>query len=213
MLIRYLFIISACLLLSACDSVAEPDIDYGEIKDGLYTNNYFKMSIQLPSDWSIQSQAEQKKLMKSGTELLSGDNQKLKSALKASQKQSVNMFSVFRYEQGAPVDFNPSIISVAEKVSHMPGVKKGADYLFHVKKVLNAGQLKYDFSGEIYSKELSGVSFDVMPSVISMAGMTIKQEYYAAIMNDYALGFILSYTTDADGKALNNIINTLEFKN
>ena len=169
------------------------------------------MSIKVPENWAVQSQAAQQKLMETGTNLLSGDDDNLKSVLKESQKQAINMFSFFKYEPGAPVPFNPSITSVAERVSHMPGVKRGSDYHFHARKLLESGQMKYEFPHEIYTRDFSGISFDVMPAQITINNLTIYQEYYAARVNDYVLMFILSYSLDEEIDELRKILTSVQF--
>jgi len=204
-------IISACLLLTGCDSKSVDEIGYGAIEEGVYRNDYFNLSIKVPENWAVQSQAAQQQLMETGTSLLSGEDENLKAAMKESQKQTINLFSFFKYEQGSPVAFNPSILSIAEKMSHMPGVKRGSDYHFHAKELLLAGQVNYEFPNEIFTQELSGVSFDVMPGQVTFGNRTVYQNYYATRIKDYVLLFILSYTSDAELEELNQILESIEF--
>lgn len=203
--------IGLLLLITACDFKPEADIDYGTITNNIYSNNYFDISINIPDSWFVQSQAAQKALMETGSNLIAGDDKTLKSVLKESEKQTVNLFSAFKFEPGAPVNFNPSIISVAERVSHMPGIKKGSDYLFHAKKLLESGQMNYEFPNNLYTKELSGLSFDVMPAQITVNNITVYQDYHVVKAKDYALAFILSYSTDSEKRELDDILNKLRF--
>ena len=202
-----------CLILVGCNKAKESEnfINYGEISGGVYTNNYFNMSIDVPENWVVQSQAAQKELLELGGDLLSGGDENFKNVLDESQKRIVNMFAFFKFEVGAPVEFNPNIISIAEKITDFPGVKSGNDYLFHTKKQLQAGQIGYEFPNEIYVKNISGVSFDVMPMQTSIGTFTVYQEYYATKINDYALTFTLSYSTDEEQDELNEIVDTLKF--
>ncbi len=206
------FIIAIGLLLSitGCDSKPEADIDYGTISNNVYSNKYFDISINVPDTWFVQSQADQKALMETGSNLMAGDDKNLKKLIKESEKQTVNLFTFFKFEPGAPVDFNPSIISVAERVAHMPGIKKGSDYLFHTRKLIESGQLNYEFPNDVYTKEVSGLSFDVMPAQITVNNTTVYQEYYVVIIKDYALAFILSFSSDSDKKELDSILNELK---
>ena len=189
----FTLIIGLSLLLTGCDTKPSTEIGYGTIESGVYTNDYFNMSIKVPDNWIIQSQAAQKELMETGSNLISGEDKNLKAILKESEKKTVNMFSFFKFELGTPVPFNPSIISVAERISHMPGVKRGSDYHFFGKKTLESSQMNYQFPNEIYTKVISGVPFDVMPAQITVNSLTIYQEIYAAKINDYILIFTLSY--------------------
>ena len=209
---RIFTIITMSFLLSIwCGSTFATEIGYGEIEDGIYKNDYFNMSIEVPKGWAVQSQAALKELTDRGGELIAGDDENLKAVLSESDKQTVRMFAFFKYEQGAPVDFNPSIAAVAERVIHMPGIKRGSDYLFHVRKLLQAGQVQYSFPKEIYTKDISGVSFDVMPAEISLANMVVYQEYYAARIKDYVLGFVLTYSNESELNELNQVIGMLKF--
>lgn len=210
---NFSLIIVTCLLLTGCDMKSSHELGYGEIVNGTYTNAYFDMSIEVPANWTIQSQAAQAQLMDLGTNLISGDDDNLKNVLKEAQKQVVSLFTFFKYEPGTPVSFNPSIISVAERISHMPGIKRGSDYLFHIKKIFESGQLKYEFPGDIYTKDISGILFDVMPLEINVGNVTVRQEYYVAKINDYVLSFILSYSSDLEINELNEIFGKLHFSN
>lgn len=206
-------IIGLSLLLTGCDTKPSAEIGYGTIANGVYTNDYFNMSIKVPDNWIVQSQAAQQELMKTGSNLISGEDKNLKAILNEAEKQTVNMFLFFKFEQGTAVPFNPSIISIAERMSHMPGVKRGSDYHFHAKKLLESGQLEYEFPNEIYTKVISGVSFDVMPVQITINNLTVYQEYYAARIKDYVLMFILSYSSDAEIDELNTIVSGLKISN
>lgn len=199
------------LALSGCDKAAEKEIGYGVIENGSYKNSYFGMEIEVPQGWSVQSQAQLDAISGAGAELIAGDDANLKGAMEASQKQSVNLFAFFKYEQGAPVDFNPSLMAVAERVSGMPGIKRGSDYLFHSKKLLQSGQLTIDFPRENFTTELSGISFDVMPLTMEFNGVLVYQEYYASRFKDYVLAFVVTYSNESELTELNGYLKMLRF--
>jgi hypothetical protein len=207
----FVLIFGASLLLTGCDTKPSEEIGYGTIVNGVYKNDYFSMSIEVPKNWFVQSEAAQKQLIETGSNLISSEDENLKRVLKEVEKQTVSMFSFFKFEPGAPVPFNPSIISVAERMSHMPGVKRGSDYHYHAKKLLELAPADYEFPNEIYTKVISGVSFDVMPTKVTVSNRIVYQEYYAARVNDYVLALILSYSSDSELDELSNIINRLEF--
>jgi hypothetical protein len=211
-LFRTAQIIVLSTLLIGCNKKASDEIDFGTINNSVYTNNYFGMTVAIPSDWNVQDQAAQQQLMKVGGKLLSGEDKNLQAVLKASELQVVNLFAVFKYERGSPVTFNPSILSMAENVRQFPGIKIGKDYLFHTRKALESGQIQMSFPKDIYTQQLGGVGFDVMETETSVRGMVIKQKYYAAIMKGYALGFVVSFTTDEEQTSLQKILDTVTFK-
>ena len=127
-MIKIFLLTLTCLFFAGCkentsNHAARAEIGYGKVKDGTYTNKYFNMSINLPTDWALQDNAAQKQLMDQGAEVISGNDKNLKAQIEASKKLTVPMFTLFKFEPGSPVGFNPSIICIAEKISHMPGIK------------------------------------------------------------------------------------------
>jgi hypothetical protein len=205
-------IVLSLLIFVLSNLTAASEITYGTISNNIYKNDYFSMSMDVPQGWSVQSKAAMKQLMNQGSDLVAGDDQNLKAVMKQSEKQTINMFVFLKYEQGTPVSFNPSIVAVAERVSHMPGIKRGADYFFHVRRLLQASQIEYSFPKKIYTTDLSGESFDVMPAEISASFITIEQDYYAALMKDYVLSFILSYSNEEEKQELTKILDTVSFR-
>ena len=204
--------IATMLFLMGCGKKAADEIDFGAVKNSIYQNEYFGLAVGLPRDWSVLDQEARQRLMESGGKMVSGDDKNLKAALKASEITTVNLFAAFKHPVGSPVSSNPSIMCVAERVREIPGIKKGADYLFHSKRVLESGQLQVTFPKEISTESIGGQEFDVMYMEMPYAGRTIQQKYYAAIMKGYALAFIVSFTTDEEEAALQNILKTAAFK-
>ena len=208
---KLLLIWLGCTLFSGCGQDVSEEIGYGELKGRAYTNPYFNMSVEFPDDWIIQSESYNKDLMEQGADLVAGDNEELKTVVKAAEKLSLPLFSVFKYEPGTPVEFNPNIICVAENVKNTPGIKTGADYFFHVKRLLKQSTLNYSFPKEYVNKNISGRSFDIMPLTINALGTVAKQDYYSCRIKDYVISFILSYQNDKEKKELLGIVSTMSF--
>jgi hypothetical protein len=45
---------------------------------------------------------------------------------------------------------------------NLPGIQTGADYLFHAKRMLQAGSLRFSFPREVYVQTVAGVEFHVL---------------------------------------------------
>jgi len=206
----FILITVMSFVLTWSGKVLSSEIGYGEIENDIYINRYFNMSLAVPNGWAVQSKAAIKDITDRGGNLIAGDDQNLKAVLKEAEKQTVNLFAFFKYEQGSPVDFNPSIMSVAERVSNQPGIKRGADYLFHAKKILQTGQVKYTFPNEVYTKQISGTSFDVMPAEINIGSSSIYQRFYATRIKDYVLTIILTHSSEPESNELLQVINKLK---
>ena len=199
-------------LSAGCGKKASEEIDFGSVTNSVYRNEYFGLTVTLPSEWSVQDNEARQQMMQTGREVIAGDDRNLKAAVKASEMKTVNLFAAFKHPVGTPVPYNPAIACVAERVRQMPGIKRGKAYLFHARKLLEAGQLSVSFPSEISAESVGGRDFDVMPVDMSMAGMTIRQKYYPTILKGYALSFVLCFTTDEDESALQDILKTVSIR-
>ena len=201
------------LFFTGCRKKASEEIGFGVVEGSLYTNKFFGFAIKFPDDWSVQDNEAQKQIMEMGSEVISGDDKNMKAMIKASKLQTVNLFMVSEHPKGAPVNFNPSIVAVAERVGHTPGIKRGKDHLFHVRKFLESSQLDVSFLEEIYTEEIDGCSFDIMSVEMDFGGVIVKQKYYSTVLKGYAFGLILAYSTPEQETALKSILETISFKN
>jgi hypothetical protein len=101
---------------------------------------------------------------------------------------------------------------IAEKVKHMPGIKRGSDYHFQAKKLMKLSRINVTYPEEIYETNIDGVSFDVMETEITMGpGIVIRQRQYATIMNGYALLMALTYQDESELSRLEEIVKTITF--
>ena len=116
----FLLVASFSGLAQTKDSV----IIQGYLENDVYVNEFFGFSLPIPENWSVQNR-DQLEMIKSAGEELMGDSKEVKYAQKESAKNTYYLLTIFKYELGTPVDFNPSIIIIGENVSHSPGIKSG----------------------------------------------------------------------------------------
>ncbi|MBW8034250.1 MAG: hypothetical protein FVQ79_00865 [Planctomycetes bacterium] len=211
-LTHFIFIVLSVVFLSGCEKKASDEIDFGTVEGSVYRNEYFGLSISFPSGWSIQDQETQKELMDIGTKLAAGDDENLEAVIKASELQSVNLVAAFEHPLGAPVASNPSLMCIAEKVRHVPGIKRGSDYHFHFRKLLESSAIDVSFPRETSTEKIGGVDFDVMYIEALTAGVIIQQKQYAAISKGYALLLTITYTTDEEKASLQKLLESVTFK-
>lgn len=191
---------------------ASDEIDFGTIENSTYTNNYFGLSVKFPPEWSVQDQKAQKNLMDMGSKMISQGDKNLNAAIKASMSETVSLFFVSQHLLGTPVSSNPNIVCIAERVRETPGIKSGKDYLFHIRKTLESGQMKFAFPKEVTTEKLGGRDFYVLYGEMPMGGTTVRQKWYATIMKGYALTFTISFTNEEEQSALDNVLSTVTFK-
>ena len=205
------FVLVLGLVLASCQKKAAEEIDYGSVTDSVYRNAYFDFHLPIPKDWSIQDQQAQRRMTETGNQMIAGEDRNMQAMLKASEQQTVNLIAAFQHPIGSPVPFNPSVMSVAERIRHLPGIQRGKDYLFHAKKILTSGQVKVEFPKEIYSEKLGGHDFDVMEAVLHIGPSSVNQKYYAGIVKGYALTFIISSTTPEEEAAAQAALRGITF--
>lgn len=210
--LRFALIFICAILYSACGKSAAEEIDFGTTENSVYSNTYFGLAITIPAEWSIQDQESRERITKMGEDIISGDDKNLGAVIKASELQTLNLLMAFKHPLGAPVTFNPSMACVAERIRDMPGIKRGSDYLFHARKALESSQMDFSFPNDISTEKLGGVDFDIMHVQISLLGNTVQQKYYAAVIKDYALSFIASFSTEDESAIMNKILKSINFE-
>ncbi len=213
---RLLVTIGIAFLLATqmvgCDVLPWGSADAGSLYEGTYINDYFGFTLIVPDSWYALDKEGMHEVTQQGTRMVTGNNRNLKAAVKAGEKNSFNLLMAYQYPPGTSVTFNPSIGCVAEKVSHLPGIKRGRDYLQNIKKFMAMSRVKMDFSEDIEAVNLGGVEFDFLYGEANMGLLTVSQEYYASVRKGYALSFVISYVNDHQYSRLQESIDSIRFE-
>jgi len=214
----FTFILIVAALFAACSSGKKnlpEDFDFGTVENNVYKNAFFNFEITIPNGWHVQSQEEAKQLMQIGVDAIAGENRSLRRTLKASEVNSANLLTSFKYDVDAPVSFNPSIIIMGENLNNFPGIKTGKDYWFHTRNLLLQSGMysEIDENGEWI--KLSGQDFYVANAYIEFPLFSMKQTLYSAIVNHFAIAVIIShkYGDKESETELMNSIKSLTFSN
>ncbi|MEM8806985.1 MAG: hypothetical protein AAGF01_13245 [Cyanobacteria bacterium P01_G01_bin.38] len=185
--------------------------DEAKVEAGKYSNEFFEFTMAFPDAWAIASEETTDGLQDTGADMLAGDDEALKSSIKAAEKNTYQLLMISEQPVGAPTtEFNPNLVVMAEKVSHLPGIASGSEYLANVSNLLLQTDLPYTPDGEPYAVEIGGREFHRADFTLSTAGIEIKQSYLATVDKGYALGFILSGTDGTMG-SLDEITNSITF--
>jgi hypothetical protein len=188
------------------------NFDYGKVENNKYINAYFNFEMPVPSNWFIQSKEATKNMMETGKKMVAGDDENLQAVFDASEINSAFLLTVFKYEQGAAVEFNPSISIIAENLKNYSGIKSGADYLFHTSRILAQSQVKYEHIDKEFVKEvINGTDFYTMHAEMNFMGQNIKQIYYSAIIKGFSFDVIISYADEDQKNELLSLINAMKF--
>ena len=186
------------------------NFDYGSIHPTKYINKFFKIEIPINPEWVVQTDEQVRNLSEVGKDIISGDNEDLKSIVEAAEVNSAYLLTVFKYEVGAAVEFNPSYMLLAENISGFPGIKTGDDYLFHAKKLLQQSQMDYTFKKNNYERRIGSQTFVVMEATLNYLDQTIIQEYHSTIMNGFALSIIVTSASKQDQEELLTLLKRIK---
>lgn len=177
-------ILGLMLLVFTVGAAAASDItpDLGSLDGTRYTNQYFGLQLTLPENWM------------------------------ASEAKFPYLVTIFKYPQGAKVQFNPSFLTIVEKTKGS-SVTSGKEYLANVKKLLQDGKARYKLNDSLPPVVLGGVTFAVLEAEVSSESVTIKQRFYSAVIKDYALSFILTSSSDQgqEVKEMQKVLASIQF--
>jgi hypothetical protein len=183
---------AVCVVWPVIGAIAGETIEFGEIQDNKYTNDFFGMSMRIPASWNVIDNQQQKRLMESGTKLLAGNDAKLKQKFDLAKLRTVRLFMISKYPLKARVAVNPYIIAVAENLNGV-GDLTPEQYLSILKRQLMNGKFNARFPGKIEPVKIGGKDFRKLDSILFFGKMPVWQTYYAAIIKDYILGITVSY--------------------
>lgn len=189
----------------------DKEVSLGMTESGTYKNDYFGVSLNFPKEWVFQSADEMVETMEAGLEIVAGDNADKKKKLDLAKTKTLNllMASKFSLDSG---EIGPSIVSVAEKLSMLQGIKDGKDYLEAYIKQAKASQLPYEFA-EITTVKVGGKDMDMLKGTIDNGDLgVVTQEYYSTLIEGYSFNFILTYVDDASKAETDKILESVSFK-
>ncbi len=202
--------ISIAVITMACGTADRRSPTDGTLTDTTYENTYFGFSLPLPAGWSVATPQAEDYFREVGQKAIAGDDPLLQASVEASVANTFQLLTVSEHPVGAAVAFNPMIVVMAESVSHAPGIKTGADYLFHLGNVLERSPIAYETIGEVSAIELGGRSFHRKDfGFSSLAG--VRQSYIFAREGEYVFGFVLSAQDQNELEGLLGLVSQIRF--
>jgi hypothetical protein len=207
-----LFTMIGICLISCTKGVRSSPKD-GAVIGPVYTNSYFGFSVLLPKEWAIASEESIKQVQNTGNKVVSKAGGKMvEGALEAAEPNIHYLLMLSEKPIGAPVEFNPSLIIMAEKVSYAPGIQSGKDYLFQMNQIMTAAKLPYEQNGQTEKVQIGGRTFHRADYTATLVGRTIRQSYISCVLNKYALTFLLSAGNDDQMKSLEGVVELVKFQ-
>ncbi len=185
-------------------------LDSGSINNGIYTNDFFGISISIPTNWHVASEEELIQMIEEGNEMVAGDDEDLQKLIQESNLRTVFLLSTTSND---PLS-NASFMVMAEKLSFLQGVRTGKDYLEILQQNLEelVAQIPYEFPKEIYTEKIGNQTFHVLETTVDLVVAEFKQTYYTAVLNGYALAFISTTMDESEEDLLEGMISQISFK-
>lgn len=157
----------------------------------VYRNDFFGFSMRVPRDWHSADSAFMQAYRASGMKVITGDRQDLALAVAEQDPRAVLLVTAMRFPVGTQTEeFNDNIACAAIKVSDVPAVENGADYL----NVSTGGDDQQ--VSTIRHMSIAGRAFYVR-NVVHRDNAHVAQEVAATVHEGYAFTCTLTYSGDS----------------
>lgn len=196
------------VILCGC-SGKKAAFDYGTIGDGIYRNEYFGMTMQLPVGWNISSREDINELTRASFDVVT-DNPEMRAMLEeVSEVDAAVLFLITKVDTTAG---NASMQFSVENLRSLPGIRDGGQYLVQAVKTLEASALLYsEVPTGTGMEEIGGEMLYTKIIEFDSGGMPFYMKYYATVRNKYALMFNLTYHDPGQLIIMESALRTLGF--
>jgi len=188
-----------------------PDVpDLGSVTGATYTNNYFGLTLTIPTGWSVRDSDFKKQIMDKGKELVTSNDPAKQSELDRAMDNTLNLLTISQRPPGEPGPFNAMFLTGAEKLP--PGARTDADYMLALKNTLKYAQVPITIERDVYTEQIGGAPFSGIDFKTNFSGVIVTQKYFAHVRKNYVLFFIISYDTPEQLKTVNEIFRSVALK-
>lgn len=201
------------IVLTGCGDSAQPRVERKKPqveRMGVSAKADLGITVTEPDSWHRLSDRDAETVMDRGVDMAVGDDPALQRAMESARNRALAIFAVFEHPPGAPVAFNPSVLANAENITGLPGIQRGADYFFHVRRTLSASGLSYEIVAEPAPYAIDGQSFDRAELQININGIDVKQAIYLARHGDYMVSIVQSWSSDEQKAATQAVLDSIK---
>jgi len=193
------------------NNYASDNITVGSFDGKIYKNDFLGFSVSLPQGWFALDEKKRMEMMSTGLDLIAGDDKNYRTIVEVSKLKTVIMFSFYKQTVGFTDKYDHNIGGFAESLGlRASSIKRGSDYLFHVKEALKQGKLKYAFHEKYQTKKIGSKTFDILSMAIKVGNMTLRQKLYCTIVKGYSIVITISYENQEQLKELESIIDSIK---
>ena len=209
---------SILLLLFLYSCSFENEFNTGEVKNGVYSNDFFNIEFTLPNGWSSGTRDEVNLFLESSAESMSKLDDSLAAVIDTNDFSEAILFIMTKHPEikegeNRSVGIPSSLILSSEMVQKNSQLSTSEDYLVNLKKEYQAiNQIKMRFDEDYTDVAIGSKNFKVLKGRASLGFIELNQEYWCVIEKGYALVVILTYANPFDRiemyKALKNMHST-----
>ena len=192
------------------ETVAIRSIDLGRVENSVYINDDLGFRTSLPQSWSLVERETIDAALQVGKEMSRGPDSQINTRLEQSLAKTSVLFTTSKFPLRTANATQAILQCGVEELSEKSMTARV--YLERNRDFLVGSPLKAKLIRDIYPVMIGGLSFFVMDVQQTSAGVTINQKYYATKRKGHALFFVTNYFDDADGIALENIIQSTKFE-
>ena len=109
------------------------------------------------------------------------------------------------------LDFNPSIIGIAENLRYAREVETPTDYFGEAKELMRRSAVGIEYPRDPDTQTLGGEPFEVLYARMSTPTGKISQRYFARRFDDYMVLIIVSHETEEQAATIDASLATLRF--
>lgn len=164
----------------------------GETKGRIYTNDYFGITVEGPSNWFLKSF----------------------KAPKRKKPFQIDLFQTMQYPPDSNYMDNGNLYIAAELKNHNPLMEDGEDYLMELRDGLEMIALEGDQIGEIKADKVNGKAMYCLEtySLDTNNDLETHQKYYATLIKDYWILITLTYYDDDQKTSLEKCLSGIKFR-
>lgn len=176
-----------------------------------YENTEIGLTITAPEGWYVADSASMRSVLKRGAEALT---QNMSAADRAGAEVSVNrtgtIFSFSSSPPGAPADSSAQLMGLTEDVRLTPGIKRGSDYLFHVRRSMMLSAMQPKIEDGYVTRKIDGQEFDQMSASADVGGRHVMQRYLAAPHAGMVFTIIQTYQDEKGLAELDKVLDGIK---
>ncbi len=182
-------------------------------KNGKYVNPFLGLTIKYNPSWHTRSKKERKKMMSRGISILKTSKREKEAYQQVIDNNVSTLLVIHKSDPEIPVKSNPSFSFIVEDISLHPNIETATDYLDASKALFAQVDLPYTFDDEYQTVKVGGKEFVGMNLELRVTEeIVVHQMYMTAIIEGFAVNFVLTYLNEPDKLELFKILKNTSFK-